>query len=108
MRNDFFNNNAVPPMSTCPADEEGSVTELLSILRRRRLTIIATIILLTTPVTLYAFWWPKYTAVVTVMIDPQVDKVISVEQVRPGLPADAATVETQASVIRSRPLIALA
>lgn len=106
MRNHFFNNNAAPPMSTCPADEEGSVTELLSILRRRRLTIIATIILLTTPVTLYAFWWPKYAAVVTVMIDPQVDKVISVEQVRPGLPADAATVETQASVIRSRPLIA--
>lgn len=47
---------------------------------------------------------PQYTAVSTVMVDPRESKVVNVEAVLSGLPADMETIESEIEVLRSRGL----
>lgn len=47
---------------------------------------------------------PKYTATATVMVDPRENKVLNVEAVLSGLPADQQTIESEIEVLMSRRL----
>jgi exopolysaccharide transport family protein len=47
---------------------------------------------------------PRYTATAVVMLDPRQEKVVDIEQVLSGAPMDAAAVDTQVEVLKSRAL----
>lgn len=88
-----------------PGYDEGGldIKDLLAILRRRRWVILSTVLLITTLATLVGLQLtPKYTAKALVMIDPRKERVVNVEEVLQGLNPDAAVVETQIKVIKSR------
>ncbi len=77
--------------------------DLIAILKRRRWIIIWTVVLITAVATLIGLQLtPKYTATALLMIDPQKERVVNVEEVLQGLNPDAAVVETQIKVIQSR------
>jgi uncharacterized protein involved in exopolysaccharide biosynthesis len=88
-----------------PGYDDGglNIRDLLAILRRRRWVILSTVLLLTTLATLIGLQLtPKYTATALVMIDPRKERVVNMEEVLQGLNPDAAIVETQIKVIKSR------
>ncbi len=47
---------------------------------------------------------PRYTATAVVMLDPRQEKVVDIEQVLSGAPMDAAAIDTQVEVLKSRAL----
>jgi polysaccharide biosynthesis transport protein len=84
--------------------------ELLAILRRRRRVILWVTTVATTIALLIGLQVTKtYTAVAQVMIEPRESRIVNVEKVAPGLPAeDSAIVETHIKLIQSRATLARA
>ena len=90
-----------------PASDGIDIKDLIAIFKRRRWVIASTVLLLTTLATLVGLQvTPTYTAKALIMIDPRETKVVDVEAVLQGMNADAATVETQLKVLKSRSHIA--
>lgn len=81
--------------------------DVLSTLWRRRTTIASVIVAVMTLVTIVVFQLtPRYTADVAVAIDTRKTQVVNIEEVVSGMSPDAATVETEVAVLRSRALSA--
>lgn len=92
-----------------PIENDGLVT-LKRVIRaiRRRLSLLIAVFLLTfAAVAVYAYQLkPRYTATASVIVATPKQKVIDIGAVLQGLPADAAGVDTEAEVLKSRSLIA--
>ncbi len=90
--------------------ESDSVVTVNRVLRavRRRLSLLVAVFLLTfAAVAVFTFQLtPRYTATSSVIVGTPKQKVIDIGAVLQGLPADTATVDTEAEVLRSRSLIA--
>ena len=84
--------------------------ELLAILRRRRRVIFWVTAMVTTVAILMGLQVTKtYTAIAQVMIEPRESRIVNVEKVAPGLPAeDNAIIETHIKLIQSRATMARA
>jgi polysaccharide biosynthesis transport protein len=96
---------------TTAASESGlPLRELLAILRRRRRAIFWVTTLVTTVAILLGLQVTKtYTATAQVMIEPRESRIVDVEKVAPGLPAeDNAIIETHIKLIQSRATLARA
>lgn len=79
------------------------IRQLVGILRRRRNVILSTVLVITTLALLVGLQiTPKYTATALVMISPEKEKILNVEEVLQGVNPDTYIVETQIKVIASR------
>jgi polysaccharide biosynthesis transport protein len=99
------------PERTHAAPEGGlPLRELLAILRRRRRAIFWVTTLVTTVAILIGLQVTRtYTATAQVMIEPRESRIVDVEKVAPGLPAeDNAIIETHIKLIQSRATLARA
>jgi succinoglycan biosynthesis transport protein ExoP len=99
------------PERTHAAPEGGlPLRELLAILRRRRRAIFWVTTLVTTVAILIGLQVTRtYTATAQVMIEPRESRIVNVEKVAPGLPAeDNAIIETHIKLIQSRATLARA
>ena len=84
------------------AHPDAPLGELLKLLRRRRQVIIWVVVLLTSIASFIGLQVTKtYTATALVMIQPQGDRVVDVEQVVQALSADSEAIETQIRLIQS-------
>jgi succinoglycan biosynthesis transport protein ExoP len=84
------------------AHPDAPLGELLKLLRRRHRVIIWVVVLLTSIATLIGLQTTKtYTATALVVIQPQGDRVVDVEQVVQALSANAEAIETQMKFIQS-------
>lgn len=96
--------------STFSSFESDSVVTVHRVLRavRRRLSLLVAVFLLTfAAVAVFTFQLtPRYTATASVIVGTPKQKVIDIGAVLQGLPADTATVDTEAEVLQSRSLIA--
>lgn len=92
-----------------PMESDGLVT-LNRVVRavRRRLSLLVAVFLLTfAAVAVFTFQIkPLYTATASVIVATPKQKVIDIGAVIQGLPADTATVDTEAEILKSRSLIA--
>ncbi|MBI1359049.1 MAG: polysaccharide biosynthesis tyrosine autokinase [Alphaproteobacteria bacterium] len=90
--------------------ENESVAAVHRVLRavRRRLSLLVAVFLLTfAAVAVFTFQLtPRYTATASVIVATPKQKVVDISAVLQGLPADTATVDTEAEVLKSRSLIA--
>lgn len=95
-------------MSVMPAGPaEDSLRTLLAVPWRRRGIIVAVTGLgLTLALLALVLVTPRYTATALVMVAAPPARVVAMDAVVAGAPADAATVFTEAEVLRSRPLLA--
>ena len=113
--------NVHAPLSTGPADSEGSVAaprfsaatfaqtldlrRLLNIFRRRLRLFAAVALVVFVAAVLVTFTaTPMYTATANVMLDTRQEQVTNVEAVLSGLPADSSTVDTEVEILKSRRL----
>jgi polysaccharide biosynthesis transport protein len=87
-----------------------ALRELLAILRRRRRVVFWVTTMVTTVALLMGLQVAKtYTATAQVMIEPREARIVDVEKVAPGLPAeDNAIIETHIKLIQSRATLARA
>ncbi|MEM9965548.1 MAG: capsular biosynthesis protein, partial [Asticcacaulis sp.] len=94
-----------PNESDVPALPRFDLTAVIADFRRFARFFVAVFLLVTlavfVPVLLQA---PRYTSGSSVMIDPRTMNASPVEDVLSGLPADAATIDTEVEIIRSRTL----
>jgi capsular exopolysaccharide synthesis family protein len=101
----YPNGSALPQ----PMENDGLVT-LNRVVRavRRRLSLLIAVFLLTfAAVAVYTYQIkPRYTATASVIVSTPKQKVIDIGAVLQGLPADTATVDTEAEILKSRSLIA--
>lgn len=97
---------AAPEASpSSPAEPLIDLPAVLAIVRRRlrlALAVGLVVFILSLLVTVWAT--PRYTATASVMIDPRREEVVPSTAVLSGLTPDAATVESQVEVLRSRHL----
>jgi succinoglycan biosynthesis transport protein ExoP len=78
---------------------------LLAVFRRRLRLFASVALVVFIGVVIYTVnSRPEYTAISSVMLDTQKSNVTNVEAVMPGIVADAATVDTEVEVLRSRQL----
>ncbi len=78
---------------------------LLSTLRRRlKLFLILALLVFVATLLFTLRATPLYTAAASVMIDNRTEQVVDTQAVLSGLPADAATVDTEVEILRSRQL----
>ena len=88
------------------ADDRMPLSDLFGILRRRRWFILFGILVLTAlPATYGLLLEPKYTAMASVVIEPQQSHIINLQEVVPKPSPDVAAVGAQADIIRSRELL---
>ena len=88
-------------------DNRTPFNDLLGILRRRKWFIIAFVALLTAVPTIYGIrLQPKYTAMASIVIEPQQSRIINLQEVVPKSLPDVGVIGAQADIIRSRELIA--
>ncbi len=91
------------------AAAELPLRELLAILRRRRRLIASVVVLITGIATLLGLQVEAtYTATALVMVQPQGNRIVDVQQVAQDLSPDAATIETQIKFIQSHENLARA
>ena len=89
-----------------PTDDRMPLSDLLGILRRRRWFILLVIVVLTVLPTAYGISLePKYTAMASVVIEPQQSRIINLQEVVPKPAPDVAAIGAQADIIRSRDLM---
>lgn len=97
---------AVPPLAWAPQFAENFDLRRLMATFRRHLrlfgAVVLTVLLATILLTMQAK--PMYTATATVMLDPRQSRVTNVDEVLSGLPPEAAVVDTEVEVLRSRQL----
>ncbi len=97
----------VPLGLPSPGETFGEIDlrELLRKVWRRKGVIFGTVVLLTTlAVLVVSQLTPRYSAEAVVMIEPRQSKVVDLEAVIEGLPAESETITTEIEVIRSRGL----
>jgi uncharacterized protein involved in exopolysaccharide biosynthesis len=94
---------STPPVAANGRAEVGlPLRELLAILRRRQRVILSVVALITGIATLLGLQVEAtYTATALVMVQPQDNRVVDVQQVAQDLSPDAATIETQIKFIQS-------
>lgn len=86
-----------------PEPASGNLKQVLGVLRRRKFMILSIVLLVTTLAAIYAYQLTsQFTATAQVVIDPRQLRVVQMEAVAQGLTQDAATIETQIRLIRSR------
>jgi capsular exopolysaccharide synthesis family protein len=92
-----------------PSPENDGLVTLHRVIRavRRRLSLLIAVFLLTfAAVAVYTYQLkPRYTATASVIVATPKQKVIDIGAVIQGLPADTATVDTEAEILKSRSLI---
>jgi len=82
---------------------EFDLMALVAMLRRRLNVIVGIVVTITLLVMLVVFQMtPQYTATTQLLLNNQNQKVVDIEAVMSGLPADSATVDSQVQVILSR------
>jgi polysaccharide biosynthesis transport protein len=97
---------ALPPRTVALPTDEITISDLFGILRRRRMVIIVTMILLTIPPTLVGLWLePKYTASALIVLEPPENQGSNGDAARGAQSPDAATIETQANILQSYPIV---
>jgi capsular exopolysaccharide synthesis family protein len=92
-----------------PMESDGLVTfhRVIRAVRRRLSLLIAVFLLTFAAVAVYTYQIkPRYTATSSVIVATPKQKVIDIGAVLQGLPADTATVDTEAEILKSRTLIA--
>jgi len=79
-----------------------SLADLLMVLKRRKWWLIWTVgIISLLGVVAATTMTPLYTATTSVMVDPREEKVVDVESIMTGFPADAGTLESEIQVLKS-------
>lgn len=90
--------------------ENDSLMTLHRVIRavRRRLSLLIAVFLLTfAAVAVYTYQLkPRYTATSSVIVASPKQKVVDISAVLQGLPADTATIDTEAEILKSRSLMA--
>jgi capsular exopolysaccharide synthesis family protein len=101
---------ARPERSAAVSEMAPPLRDLLAILRRRRRVVLWVTTIMTTVALLAGVQVRKtYTATAQVMIEPRESRIVNVEKVAPGLPAeDSAIIETHIKLIQSRATLARA
>src|SRR3954452_12517408 len=83
------------------------LADLLMVLSRRKYLLLGTMAIVTLIGIVNVFLLtPLYTASTSVMVDPQEQRVINVESLVAGVPADQSTIESEIQVIQSDELAA--
>src|SRR3712207_2199634 len=103
MSSNYLSPVVQPPM---PVEQpDSSLSELLGVLRRHRILILVTVVLLTIPPTIYGLLLEReYTAVASVMVEPQANQLAAADPTQPTRLMDSTMLETQVNLIGSRDL----
>ena len=103
---DHFDRSDTRRLLSLPlAGSEIELREMLRKLWRRRRIVIGTVVTLTVLALIVTLQLtPRYTATVSVMIEPRTSRVVDVEAVLSGLPPDTETINSEIEVLRSRQL----
>ncbi|WP_207477692.1 GumC family protein [Arenibaculum pallidiluteum] len=85
-----------------PGVPQLSLADLLMVLKRRKWWLIGTVAIITLlGIVAATTMTPLYSATTSVMVDPREERVVNVEDILTGLPADAGTLESEIEVLKS-------
>lgn len=100
------NDRRRPVQPVAPAPEVMDIKHVMNVLSRQRHIIIGTALLVFLVTVLAIFQIkPMYQSSAQIMIEPRQARVVDVEQVVQGLPADQETIRSEQEIIRSRKLV---